>query len=254
MEESTNIRIRAFRATDDPETCSRYIEGHRRVLSIYGIENITSNTADWPSNPGIFVIVVESSDGEKLYGGARVQAANGINQLPIEEATSTMDNRIHEVIRNYARQGVAEASGLWNSREVAGLGIGSLFPARCAIVVLKQLGISTLVTLSSPATVRFNQWLGLDIMRSVGNEGTFYYPKLDLLATACVMEDTVTLKGAHPREREKLLYLRENLKCDAVEKSPFKNLYVKVHYNLTIASAIHGEFSINYDIGDLQGL
>lgn len=252
MNFTTDIRIRAFRAIDDLQTCQKYIEGHRRVLSIYGIENITSNTDDWPYNPSIFVIVVESADGEKLYGGARVQAANGIIQLPIEEATSEMDNRIHEVIRNYASSGVAEASGLWNSREVAGLGIGSLFPARCAIVLLKQLGISTLVTLSSPTTVRFNQWLGLSTLKSVGNEGTFYYPKLDLLATACVLEDSFTLKNAHLREKEKLLYLRENLQCDIVEKSPFKNLYVNVHYNLAIASAKEGEFNINYNVSDLQ--
>lgn len=254
MKFKTDIRIRAFRAIDDLQACQKYIEGHRRVLSIYGIENITSNTDDWPYNPSIFVIVVESADGEKLYGGARVQAANGIIQLPIEEATSEMDYRIHQVISEYARFGVAEASGLWNSREVAGLGIGSLFPARCAIVILKQIGIPTLVTLSSPATVRFNQWLGLSTLKSVGEEGTFYYPKIDLLATACILENAFELKNTHPREREKLMFLRENLKCDVVEKSPFKNLYVNVHYDLAIPSIKQGEFSVNYDFRNLRGI
>src|SRR3954452_16284300 len=123
MEAITDIRIRAFRATDEPETCKRYIQGHRKVLSIYGIENITSNTDDWLYNNSIFVIVVESADGEKLYGGARVQAVDGTIPLPLEEATGNMDSKIYEVVSNYARDGVAEASGLWNSREVAGLGI-----------------------------------------------------------------------------------------------------------------------------------
>jgi hypothetical protein len=252
MEAITEIRIRAFRATEEPETCRRYIQGHRKVLSIYGIENITSNTDDWLYNPSIFVIVVESADGEKLYGGARVQAVDGITPLPLEEATGNMDSRVYEVVSNYARNGVAEASGLWNSREVAGLGIGSLFPSRCAIVLLKQLGISTLLTLSSPATVRFNQWLGLRPLVEVGNKGTFYYPKLDLIATACVMEKATTLEDAHPREREKLLYLRSNLQCTILEKSPFKNLYVNVHYDLAIASADKDEFNIEYDFTDIQ--
>ena len=75
----TNIRIRAFRAIDDPLTCQKFIEGHRRVLSIYGIENITTNTDAWMYNPAIFVIVVETLDGSKLYGGARVQVADGID-------------------------------------------------------------------------------------------------------------------------------------------------------------------------------
>jgi len=252
MEEIKDIRIRAFRATDEPETCRRYIQGHRKVLSIYGIENITSNTDDWLYNPSIFVIVVESADGEKLYGGARVQAVDGITPLPLEEATGDMDSKVYEVVSKFARNGVAEASGLWNSREVAGLGIGSLFPSRCAIVILKQLGISTLLTLSSPATVRFNQWLGLRTLTEVGNNGTFYYPKLDLIATACVMENAETLEDAHPREREKLHYLRSNLQCDIVEKSPFKNLFVNVHYDLRVASANKNEFKIHYDFEDIK--
>ncbi len=252
MEDVPEIRIRAFRATEDPETCKRYIQGHRKVLSIYGIENITTNTDDWLYNPSIFVIVVESLDGKKLYGGARVQAADGITPLPLEEATGDMDSRIYEVVSHYARHGAAEASGLWNSREVAGLGIGSLFSSRCAIVVLSQLGISTLFTLSSPATVRFNQWLGLRTLVEVGNKGTFYYPKIDLIATACIMEDTATLQLAQVREREKLLYLRSNLQCEIMEKSPFKNLYVKVNYDLVISSAMKKEFQVEYDFENLK--
>src|SRR5881227_3331810 len=95
----TDIRIRAFRALDDPETCLKFIHGHRRVLSIYGIENITTNTEDWMYNPAIFVIVVESLDGEKLYGGARVQAANGIQPLPIEDAIGKLDSKIYDIVK-----------------------------------------------------------------------------------------------------------------------------------------------------------
>jgi hypothetical protein len=81
-----DIRIRAFRAVDEPGTCLKFIEGHRRVLSIYGIENITTNTTDWMYQRSIFVIVVETLDGSKLYGGVRIQVADGINPLPIETA------------------------------------------------------------------------------------------------------------------------------------------------------------------------
>ena len=95
----SKIRIRAFRAIDDPETCLKFIDGHRKVLSIYGIENITTNTDIWMQNPAIFVIVVETLDGEKLYGGARIQVADGIHPLPIEEATGKMDSKIYEIVR-----------------------------------------------------------------------------------------------------------------------------------------------------------
>lgn len=246
----TEIKIRAFRAIDDPETCLKFINGHRRVLSIYGIENITTNTDDWMYNSAIFVIVVESLDGEKLYGGARVQAANGIVPLPIEEATGKMDSKIYNIIRHYSQFGAAELSGLWNSKEVAGFGIGSLFPSRVAVAITEQIGVKVLFTLCSPTTVRFKSWMGGKELESIGNKGTFYYPKIDLIATALYTEDAINLPECHPREREKIFYLRQHLKHVAEEKSPFKNQMIKIHYDLEIGNTNNNEFKLNTEIPD----
>jgi hypothetical protein len=240
----TDIRIRAFRAPEDIETCKKFIAGHRRVLEIYGISNITTNTEQWVNSRSIFVVVVETMDGEKLYGGARVQVADGITPLPIEVATGKMDPTIYEIVRDCAQYGTGELSGLWNSKEVAGLGIGSIFPSIVSVVIAEQIGLTSMFSLCSPTTVRFNQWIGSRVLEKVGNDGTFYYPKLDLIATAVFLEDVTTLKDAHPREREKMLFLRKNLKCVVAEKSPFKNLYVNVHYDLEIPSADRNEFKI----------
>ncbi len=87
VELNTEILIRAFRATDDLETCQKFIDGHKNVLEHHGIIKVTSSNNEWAHNPAVFVIVVESVDGKKLYGGARVHAANGITKLPIEDAT-----------------------------------------------------------------------------------------------------------------------------------------------------------------------
>jgi len=238
------IRIRAFRAPDDIDTCRKFIIGHKRVLEIYGISNISTNTEDWIYSRSIFVVVVETLDGEKLYGGARVQVADGVTPLPIEVATGKMDPSIYSIVREKAQFGTGELSGLWNSKEVAGLGIGSIFPSRVSVVIAEQIGLTSMFSLCSPTTVRFNQWIGSKVLETVGNDGTFYYPKLDLVATACFLEDVTTLKDAHPREREKMLFLRKNLQCVVPEKSPFKNLYVNVHYDLKIASADLDEFKI----------
>jgi hypothetical protein len=240
----TEIRIRAFRAVDDPLTCQKFIDGHKNVLEYHGIMKVTSSNNEWANNPAVFVIVVETLDREKLYGGARVHAANGIIPLPIEDATGYMDDRIYDIVGICAQHGTGELCGLWNSKEVAGLGVGSLFPSIAAVVIAEQIGLTTMFSLCSPATVRFNQWIGSTILKTVGNDGTFYYPKLDLLATAVFLSDAITLEHAHPREREKMLYLRKNLQSVSIEKSPFKNFSVKVHYDLKIASANEREFKI----------
>jgi hypothetical protein len=55
------------------------------------------------------------------------------------------------------------------------------------------------------------------IFTEVGNNGTFYYPKLDLLATAVFLDDVRDLSKAHPRERQKMLLLRDRPSYYAVE-------------------------------------
>lgn len=248
----TDIRIRAFRAIDDPGTCLKFIDGHRQVLEHHGIIKVTSSNNEWANNPAVFVIVVETPDGQKLYGGARVHAADAITPLPIEDATGYMDERIYGIVANCAQEGTGELCGLWNSKEVAGLGIGSLFPSIAAVVIAEQIGLSTMFSLCSPATVRFNQWIGSSILKTVGNDGTFYYPKLDLLATAVFLADADTLLHAHPREREKMLQLRKNLRSTATEKSPFKDVSITVHYELEIRSANKTEFRIPLKIKEIQ--
>src|SRR6185436_3976993 len=113
----TEIQIRAFRATHDPDTCLRFILGHQKVLENHGIYKVTSSAVDWMYSPAVFVIVVESMDRTKLFGGARIHAFTESGQLPIEEATAQMDKRIHTVVKKWAQKGTGELCGLWNSIE-----------------------------------------------------------------------------------------------------------------------------------------
>jgi hypothetical protein len=78
----------------------------------------------------------------------------------------------------------------------------------------------------------------------VGNNGTFYYPKLDLIATVLFSDGLADLPLTIPRVRSKMVYLRENPTCVIREKSPFKNMYVDVHYEMEIKSANMDEFKI----------
>lgn len=241
------IRIRAFRAIDDPESCLKFIEGHKRVLTIYGIDNVTTNTQNWMFNPAVFVVVVESMDGTKIYGGARLQGVDGLTQLPIEEAVGDMDSGIYDIVKHYSQFGTCELCGLWNSKEVAGLGIGSFMPAITAVAITKTIGFNILFALCSPFTTRFKDWIGGVIFTGLGNNGTFYYPKLDLLATVLFSDGLYNLPLTAPRIRDKMVYLRENPNCVILEKSPFKNQVINVHYDLTIKSANVNEFKLKID-------
>jgi hypothetical protein len=202
------VRIRAFRAIDEPETCQKFVDGHTNVLISIGVKKVTSSKNDWTVNPAVFVIVVESIDGKHVFGGARVHVAGGTDYLPIEQAITKLDPSIHKLIGQYARNGTGEICGLWNSKELAGFGLGTPVLIRSGIAISSQLGIKTLFALCAPYTVQPVVNCGMELVGNLGNNGTFYYPKLDLVATAMVLNDVLTLSKANEEDRSQIFKLR----------------------------------------------
>ncbi len=213
-------KIRTFRAPDDPKTCLKYIEGHRRVLESYGIKQLTSANHNWLDDPHTYVVIVESMDGRKLYGGTRVQVRSESLKMPMEDAIAKIDQSIYAFVDQYGNYNVAEFCGLFNSKEVAGYGIGSIFLGRLAIAISSQVGIRQLMGLCSPATLRNSLKVGFEIMRELGNNGKFYYPKEGLIATSLIIKDLINLPNAIPEERERILDLRQNPVQNTIEKGP----------------------------------
>ncbi len=239
-----SIKIRAFRATDDPVSCDKFIEGHAHVLEVAGVKKVTSANHDWKYNPASFVIIVENEAGDRVLGGARLQCADGAHPLPIEIATSEFDQRIFDVVKHYSQNGTAELCGLWNSREVAGLGIGAFFSTRVGVVIAEQVGVESIFALCAPYTVKFAEKVGCRVLKSIGNNGTFYYPKLDLLATIVLLEDALTITQADAAEQERIFNIRKNLKQVYTERSPIRDMEVNIHYDLEIKNIKPNEFKL----------
>jgi hypothetical protein len=226
--EKPEVRIRAFRAIDEPETCDLFIQGHTYVLTSIGVTKVTSSKNGWAKNPAAFVIVVESIYGREVYGGARIHVSGGSEPLPIELATGAMDKGIFELVWRFAQYGTGELCGLWNSREIAGFGIGSIFLIRTAIAISYQVGIQSLFALAAPYTVAPAEAVGMEIEESLGNKGTFYYPKLDLLATIMLLKDVPVLSKAYQEEKNAIMKIRENLNITRVEVLRKKE--ITIHY------------------------
>ncbi|RAJ37136.1 hypothetical protein [Pedobacter cryoconitis] len=227
------IHIRTFRAPDDPEACSKFIVGHKRLLELYGITQITSNKQDWVEDPKTMVILVEDKETKFVYGGARIQVKTDQYELPIASAIGKYDPKIYDMINaDEERGGTCELCGLWNSREVAGMGIGSHVLARVGSVLAAKLPIVSLFVLCAPVTVRMGKRVGCVIETSLGNNGLFYYPKDDLVATAMRLRNPFDLSNADDSEREKILSLRDNPHQLFEERGP-KGMY-QLEYNLDI--------------------
>lgn len=231
--EHIKLVIKAFKAVNNPDACHRYVEGHMKVLRIFGITMITSANKDWIADPYTYVIMVESEDGEKVYGGARIQLGGGPHPLPFETAVEELQPDIHRIVQEYAEKGTGELCGLWNSREVAGLGIGSMYLIRAAMTLTEQLKMSTIFALCAPSTVKNSMRVGFEIAAFMGNKGTFYYPKEDLVATAVVVPDTNTLENAEPLEREIIMGLRRQPVQFKIDEGP-RGQILEINYKLLI--------------------
>ncbi|RYE13638.1 MAG: hypothetical protein EOP34_08390 [Rickettsiales bacterium] len=226
------VRLRAFRAIDDPHSCNLFVKGHEHVLKSIGITKVTSSKDEWIRNPAVFVIIVESLDKKKVYGGARIHVSGGSEPLPIEQAIGTLDPKIYSIVHNYTQQGTGEGCGLWNSREISGYGIGSIFLTRAGIAISSQIGIKSLFSLCAPYTVKLAQSVGYEIETSLGNNGTFYYPKLDLIATTMLLKDVNNLTTANEEEKTSIMLLGKNLETILIEKLRGKE--IEIHYELNI--------------------
>lgn len=240
--------IRAFRATDDPDACRKYLEGHRRVLEAHGVKKVSSASNDWMENPSVYVVSVEDTSGERVLGGSRIHAADGVHPLPFELATGYMDPKIYERVHASREKGAAEICGLWNSVEVAGLGIGSYFATRAAVCVVSQLGIRSIWALCAPYTIRWSKRLGYDVVTELGKDGTFYYPKLNLLATIVLNQDTEDLSAVRPHEQEKIEELKDQPDQVRVESPPGKRFEVEIDYRLRLNNL---ELESPYAIGEV---
>ena len=231
--EHVKLVIKVFRAPNNVDACQRYVDGHTRVLRIYGITMITSAKAVWIDDPDTYVILVESENGEKTFGGARIQIAAGKFPLPIEDALNKFDLSIHQLVKQHAPDRTGELCGLWNSREVAGLGIGSIYLSRVGVALAMQLKMNTLFALCAPATVKNANRVGFVVDERLGNKGTFYYPKEGLVATAVFLSDVMELSAADPDERERIFELCSFPEQRKNEIGP-RDTPFEIDYNLLI--------------------
>lgn len=227
------LYFRAFRAIDEPESCLKFIDGHRHVLEIYGITQISSAKVEWMHNPSVWVILVTTEENGKAMGGSRIQQADGKTPLPIEDAVGYMDARIYDMVKERTPAGTGEMCGVWNSWEVAGLGIGSYFLSQVGLAVSSNIGLTSLFGLTAPATYRNAVRGGFRVIREIGIDGKFYYPKEDLTATAVITDELETLPTALDEVRDHVRSFRENPKQSFQIPNKAKDGFIEIFIDIT---------------------
>ncbi|WP_057938398.1 hypothetical protein [Algoriphagus resistens] len=227
------VKIRVVRAVSSPIETEKYIAGHFNVLESYGVTKVTSADRSWVNNPNVYLLLVESMDGQnRILGGGRIQLRGSNFPLPLEGAILEKDVRIVDYMKKYTDLEVAEYCGLWNSREVSGYGLGSIYLIRIGVAITSFLKLKSLMAFCSPYTVKNSQSVGFEIIHSLGDNGSFLYPKEGLVATIMEIQDVTNLPHSIPVEKDYIDNLRNNPKQILLDESP-KGL-LEIHFDLNI--------------------
>lgn len=227
------LRIHAFKAVDDREACMRFAQGHRNVLLNHGVKNVVTVKEQWMTDPNVWVVLVDSPDGSRTYGGARIHRSTVNNRLPIQDAIGYLDSGIDDFIKRNRKQGLGEICGLWNSIEVAGMGVGSVYLIRAGLSIVQQLKINKMFALCSPYTYRMAASFGFFQLQELGDKGKFNYPTDRLIATVTYQEDTLEMPGANDEQRNFILDLRSQPFQRRIETARNGSL-VEVEYKLLL--------------------
>ncbi len=211
------IRLRAFRAIDEEDSCYEFADGHRKVLEGFNLGNITTNNVSWAYNPNVYVIMAHETETGDLLGGIRIQIADGVHPLPVEDAVSHFDPKIHDMVNHYALSGgTSELCGLWNSRSKApNIGI-TINLVVAGMAICSQLPITSIFTIVASYTLKIARQMGYRIETSLGNNGEFIYPNSNYVARVLSMNPN-TLEHAFATYKEKIIALRENPNLKNVE-------------------------------------
>ena len=145
-ERIAEAEVRVFRADQHMDCCHDLVDGHQAVLQAYGIKSLTSFNRDWIGDPSVIVIAAVAKgtgiDGksERVLGGARMHGVTDLKNMPLIQAVGNQDENLVKHLQTYADEGAFELGGMWNSIELAGMGVEATFLIQAAMATLTMVG------------------------------------------------------------------------------------------------------------------
>jgi len=231
------FHIRIYKAIDNLKACERFSKGHSEVLTGLNIKKVTSSNISWYDDPDVYLILIESQNGDDLYAGMRIHIKNKDYQLPIESALDKLDHDVSILTSREGESKTGEMCGMWCQKKMAGNNFGKIMMragvAKIAIFLAEKYNLKSVFTLCAPWTLKMVLNMGFQVEKSIGNKGQYPYPSPDLVATVCSLRDVETLKYALDNERDDILSLRKTPKQK--KKEHIKLGIIEIEYNLIMS-------------------
>jgi hypothetical protein len=196
------------RASDNYLLCEKFVRGHRQLLAANDVDLGPVDTS-WFNSTDVFLLVVRRADADEILGGAKLVIFDNNENLPLLKLLGEDYPELIGYLREYSKNGLVEISGLWNSRSVAGLGLGSEQLIRTSIAICGLLNIESVVTFCSPFVTRFAELYGFSPLSQFGEYGSIPFPDNRWMSTINILRDPLIMSSADPSEKNLIFELRE---------------------------------------------
>jgi hypothetical protein len=226
-EKVDSLVFRSFKAVDDPKSARAFKEGHAAVIESFGFV-LSSVSQPWETHENTYVIIIESEDGKKVYGGARIQLYDDKLPLPVVSAIDEEAPEIVSFIKGKTPYKFAELCGLWNSISAAGLGIGSVYAIRSAVALAGMIGVEKMIALCSVHTFRIAHRYGFDLVKEVGQNGAINYAGAKQIAKLTQQSDILNLPNSDIKERSIITAMRSNPKQVIIDQTRHESISITI--------------------------
>jgi hypothetical protein len=203
-----SLKARAVCAPTVVREGRRHAVAHTQALRRRGIAHITSARQLWWHNSNTWAVLLEDAATGEPLGGVRLQRWGNGTALPIEEALSSVDPRVHAWVASFSEHGVGELCGLWCSPKLEGFGLGS-FLTRMGLALASQVDTTTILGVCDARHLDQNVSLGFKHDTTLASRGTFEYPLPGLCAHLLRLPDANQLQGATLQARASINAYRD---------------------------------------------
>jgi hypothetical protein len=223
--------LSVHRASDDYAMCEKFVLGHRKLLSVNDVDLGPLDTS-WFSSNSVYLLVVRRVGLDEILGGAKLVIYDNNGNLPLLKLLNDDYPELIGYLKEYSDRGLVEISGLWNSRSVAGLGLGSEQLIRTSIAICGLLDITTVITFCSPFVTRFAELYGFSPFSKFGTNGSIPFPDDRWMSTINILSDPHVMSKADHIEREIIFNLREEPNQTRKFNSRGKEITIKFELKL----------------------
>lgn len=223
-----NIDIGVYQASLFPELCEKYLESHQQVLSNIGVTGVSSSAPTWMERDDCYLILAFIDD--KMVGGARLQKHSIDLPMPIIKALED-----YPMLADYVNTksfDVAEICGLWNSRKMSVIGLGSKYMTRVAVALSLGVDCNGLFAFCANYTKKTAENVGFRVCPWFNSGVGIPYPTDDMLAFVMELPDLRNLSFARNVDKREIFTLRSGQQL--VSRETHRNLHFFIRY-----SAVH---------------